>query len=156
MTTLISGFLMTLTACARMPEGELVSVEYSRQGTMMGYEYFGRLERDSTGAYVLRAMKKSRSPLYEKHLDDVMVANFRKIIEEEKMYKYKERYLPHVRVHDGWTWGFKVVFSDGTEIYSHGNNAKPSGDGLNRIRSYMEELAQSGTELDSADVQLDY
>lgn len=97
------GGLFGVLGCAlkKMPEGELVRVEFSRHGTM---------------------------------------ARFRQIIEEEKMYKYKERYTPMMQVLDGWGWSFSAKFSDGSVISSHGENAGPRGDGLKRIRSYMQEL----------------
>ena len=149
------GGLFSLLACAmkRMPEGELVRVEISRRGTMARAEFEGRVEQDSTGTFVLRAMKESYGPLFEKRLDAGMMQRFRQIIEEEKMYKYKERYTPMMEVLDGWSWSFSAKFSDGSSIWSHGSNASPKGDGLSRIRSYMQELVQDGVqiEMDSLD-----
>ena len=122
------GGLFSVLGCAmkKMPEGELV-----REGCV---------EQDSTGAFVLRAMKETYGPLFEKRLDAETMNRFRQIIEEEKMYKYKERYTPMMQVLDGWGWSFSAKFSDGSVISSHGENAGPRGDGLKRIRSYMQEL----------------
>lgn len=138
---LVTG-LLGLLGCEvkRMPEGNLVRVELTRSGTMAGYEYEGRVGQDSTGAFVLRAMKENYGPLFEKKLDGEVMKRFRQIIEEEKMYKYKERYTPMMQVLDGWGWSFSAKFSDGSVISSHGENAGPRGDGLKRIRSYMQEL----------------
>lgn len=138
---LLSGVL-GLIGCApkKMPEGDLIRVEYTRSGTMAGYEFEGRVEQDSAGSFVIRAMKESYGALYEKKVSPEVLQHFRQIIEEEKMYKYKERYTPMMQVLDGWGWSFSAKFSDGSVISSHGENAGPRGDGLKRIRSYMQEL----------------
>ncbi len=128
----------------RMPEGNLVCVELTRSGTMAGYQYEGRVRQDSTGAFVLRAMKENYGPLFEKKLDGEVMKRFRQIIEEEKMYKYKERYLPMIKVLDGWSWTFEASFDDGSKIQSHGSNARPKDEGLERIRELMDELIQNG------------
>ena len=142
---LVTGLLGVLGCeVKRMPEGNLVRVELTRSGTMAGYQYEGRVRQDSTGAFVLRAMKENYGPLFEKKLDKEVMKRFRQIIEEEKMYNYKERYVPMIKVLDGWSWTFKASFDDGYKIQSHGSNAKPKGDGLERIRHLMEELIQEG------------
>ena len=145
------GGLFGVLSCAlkKMPEGELVSVEYTRSGTMAGYVYEGQVERDSTGAFVLRAMKENYGPLFEKILDAEVMGKFRQIIEEEKMYKYKESYMPTLEVLDGWGWSFHATFSDGSVISSHGSNASPSDNGLDRIRNYMAELVQDGVQIET-------
>ena len=145
------GGLFGVLSCAmkKMPEGELVSVEYTRSGTMAGYVYEGHVERDLTGAFVLRAMKENYGPLFEKILDAEVMGKFRQIIEEEKMYKYKESYMPTLEVLDGWGWSFHATFSDGSVISSHGSNASPSDNGLDRIRNYMTELVQDGVQIET-------
>lgn len=144
------GGLFSMLGCAmkKMPEGELVRVEFSRHGTMARAEFEGCVEQDSTGAFVLRAMKETYGPLFEKRLDAETMNRFRQIIEEEKMYKYKERYTPMMQVLDGWGWSFSARFSDGSVISSHGENARPRDDGLKRIRSYMQELVQDGVQIE--------
>ena len=133
-----------LSGCKVMPAGDLIELSYTRSGTMAGYQWEGRVERDSDGTFVLRAMKENYGPLYEKHIGTEEMQKFRNIIEEEKMYAYKESYQPIFKVLDGWGWGFEAKFSDGNKIYSGGNNASPNGNGLDRIRGYMEELIQDG------------
>lgn len=138
---LMSGLFGTISCTfKRMPERVLVSVEYTRTGTMAGYEYEGRAHQDSSGAFVLRAMREPYGPLFEKKLDAAAMQKFRQIIEDEKMYKYKDRYEPMMRVYDGTMWDFTARFSDGSVIRSHGSNASPKGDGLQRICDYMQEL----------------
>lgn len=142
---LLSGVL-GLIGCApkKMPEGDLIRVEYTRSGTMAGYEFEGRVEQDSAGSFVIRAMKESYGALYEKKVSPEVLQHFRQIIEEEKMYKYKESYRPKLEVLDGWGWSFSAKFSDGSSIYSHGSNASPSGNGLGKIWGYMESLIEEG------------
>ena len=145
------GGLFGMLSCAlkKMPEGELVSVDYTHSGTMAGYVYEGHVERDSTGAFVLRAMKENYGPLFEKELDVEAMRTFRQIIEEEEMYKYKESYMPMMEVLDGWGWSFHATFSDGSVISSHGSNASPGDNGLDRIRNYMAELIQDGVQIET-------
>ena len=136
--------LLGILGCAtkRMPEGELISVKYLIWGSVDGYEYEGVVRQDSTGVFVLKAMKESLGPLFEKRLDAKDMARFRQIIEEEKMYQYKEEYTPLMKVYDGTQWSFEAAFTDGTVICSQGTNASPHGEGLSMIRSYMEVLIQ--------------
>ena len=143
---LVGGALGGLSCLSlkSMPAGDLVSVEYTKSGTMAGYIYEGHVEPDSAGGFVIRAMKENYGPLYEKKIDAEDVQKFRDIIKEEKMYKYKERYLPLMKVLDGWSWSFTARFSDGSTISSYGSNARPKDDGLDRIRGYMEELIEDG------------
>ena len=145
------GGLFGMLSCAlkKMPEGELVSVDYTHSGTMAGYVYEGHVERDSTGAFVLRAMKENYGPLFEKKLDPETMMKFRQIIEEEKMYKYNESYRPTLEVLDGWGWSFHATFSDGSVISSYGSNASPDGNGLDRICDYMTELVQDGVQIET-------
>ena len=147
------GGLFGVLGCAlkKMPEGELISVEFSRHGTMARAEFEGSVEQDSTGAFVLTAMKETYGPLFEKKVDTEVMKHFRQIIEEEKMYKYKESYKPPFEVLDGWGWSFRARFSDGSSIFSSGSNASPKGDGLRRIRDYMQELVQDGVQVEFLD-----
>ena len=147
---LLTG-LLGVVACEvkKMPKGDLLHLELTRSGTMAGYEYKGRVRQDSMGDFVLKAMKESYGPLYEKKVDEEAMKHFRQIIEKEKMYKYKESYRPIMEVLDGWGWSFRAKFSDGTTIYSHGSNARPRGNGLVKIRGYMEELIQDGVQIES-------
>lgn len=140
----LMGSVLSLLSCSRatMPESELESVEFTRSGTMAGFEYEGRVKKDSSGVFVLRAMKETYGPLFEKQLTAEQMTRFREIIVEEKMYKYKERYTPMMEVLDGWSWEFHAKFADGSCIYSHGSNASPRGEGLHKIRQYMVELIQ--------------
>jgi len=149
---LMSG-LFGLLGCAqkKMPEGDVVRVEIRDMGTMAGYDYFGRVQQDSSGTFVLRAMLEYRGPLFEKKLDAAMMKKFREIIEEEKMYNYKDYYKPKFEVLDGHSWSFGAKFSDGTVIGSHGSNAGPKDNGLERIREYMVELAKDGVEVEPAE-----
>ena len=147
------GGLFSVMGCAmnKMPEGELVRVEFSRHGTMARAEFEGCVEQDSTGMFVLRAMKETYGPMFEKKIDAGTMDRFRQIIKEERMYKYKERYTPMMEVLDGWSWSFSAKFSDGSVISSHGSNAGPKDDGLRRIRSYMQELVQDGVQIEFID-----
>ena len=149
----IMGMLIAWVSCAtkKMPDSELVGVSYTCSGMMAGYIFEGEMTKNENGDIVLRAMKESYGPLYEKRLTAEDVQHFRLIIEEEKMYAYKERYLPQMDVLDGEMWGFEARFADGSAIYAHGSNAWPKENGLGRIRSYMETLVQDGVLIEKTD-----
>lgn len=139
----LGGMLGLLTSCgakAQMPDSELMSVSYTRSGTMAGYEYEGRIETTDSGI-ILTAMRENYGPLYQLTIDKEILAKFRTIIEEEKMYEYKSHYEPPVRVYDGYMWSFYATFSDGKSIDSGGSNAGPGGNGIARIRALFTELA---------------
>lgn len=144
------GSLFGSISCGskKMPEGDLVYLSLTRNGTMAHSEFDGTAEQDSTGAFVLRATKRPYGPLFEKKIHPEIMARFRQIIEEEKMYKYKEQYRPMLQVYDGYTWSFYAKFSDGSSISSGGSNARPSGNGLSRIRGLMTDLIQSGDQIE--------
>lgn len=142
MASLIGLMLGTLMSCGihqRMPEGKLLSLEYTRSGTMAGYKYETHVTTEPNGDVVLRAMKENYGPLYEKKLTAEEVAGFVKLIEEEKMYNYKEKYRPVFEVLDGDTWYLDIRFEQGT-IKSGGYHSWPKGDGLSRIREYSISL----------------
>ena len=56
-----------------------------------------------------------------------------------------------LEVLDGWSWTFRARFSDGSSIFSSGSNASPRGNGLGRIRGYMQELVQDGVQVEFLD-----
>ncbi|MBP5570968.1 MAG: hypothetical protein J6X46_08160 [Prevotella sp.] len=137
---MIAGILSLIGCGAPEPTGELLSVDYTHSGTMAGYIYEGRVKQDSNGNYVLTAMKENYGPLFQKQISKEAMDTFKQIIIEEKMYRYKERYLPRMEVLDGYGWHFAAQFSDGTRIYSYGSNAWPRGNGLGRIQGYLLSL----------------
>ena len=133
--------LTGLVGCgAQVPEGDLLSVEYTESGTMAGYIYEGRMKQNPDGTFILKAMKENYGPLYQKQISKEAADTIRQIIIEEKMYKYKEHYRPKLEVLDGYGWHFQATFSDGTRIYSSGSNAWPRGNGLGRIQGYLQRL----------------
>ena len=137
--------LMSSIACLfgcgpKMPESDLVDLAYSRHTTAATAEFEGILQRDSAGGFILQATREPHGPLCEVKVDEAVARQFRQIIQEEKMYRYKNVYTPPFRVYDGWHWSFRAKFADGTIISSHGENAKPKGEGLQRLRSLMEKL----------------
>jgi len=132
-----------------MPVSDLLSIEYTCSGTMAGYEYEGRVSADSTGGFVLHAMKEEYGPLFEKRIGSKEMLQFRQIIIDEEMYKYKKSYLPALDVLDGYSWHFSAKFADGSKIDSHGSNASPGGSGLSRVYEYMKELVKDGVLLEN-------
>lgn len=137
----IFSALIGLVGCrAQVPEGQLQSIEYTTTGTMAGYIYEGRAEQNPDGSFTLKSKKENYGPLYCKQISRADMDSLSQIIIDEKMYKYKERYLPKFEVLDGEGWHFQATFSDGTHISSHGSNAWPGGSGLSRIQGYLQKL----------------
>ena len=140
------GTMMSLLCCGtKAPEGQLVLLEYTESGTMAGYEYFGRVEKQPNGTFVVIAMKESYGDLYQKKIGKEELEKLKQIIVEEKMMKYKEHYRPVFEVLDGYMWHFEATFSEGARVYSSGSNARPGGDGLKRVREYLTELVADAT-----------
>lgn len=125
---------------SKMPEGQLVSVEYTEHGMMAGYQWFASAELQQNGTVIVKAQKESYGEIIEKKVKAEVLSDLRDIIKTHKMYKYKERYLPHFQVYDGYSWSFYAKFSDGESISSHGSNARPGGDGLKTLHEYMIQL----------------
>ena len=123
---LMIGALLSLLSCSmKGPEGDLVSLEFVSNGTRFGTEY---------------------GPLFRKKIGKEEMATFKKIILDEKMYKYKEHYRPLFQVKDGHSWRFSAKFSDGSTIHSTGENSKPGGNGLSKIQDYLSDLIADATE----------
>lgn len=146
----IVGLLMgMLTGCGigkQMPEGKLMSLEYTRTASRAGVQYEVVMTTEPNGDVVLRAMKEEYGPLYEKKLTKDEVAGFVRIIEEEKMYQYKEDYQPLFKVLDGTSWHFEARFEQG-KIYTRGYHAWPKGDGLQRIKDYSISLLDDARQI---------
>ena len=69
--SLISGWLGSVTVegiFSKMPKGELVKVEYSEQGTMAGYKYYGLVEKQEDGTVIVKAQKESYGEIIEKKI----------------------------------------------------------------------------------------
>ena len=149
MTFAFSG-LLALIGCSTksMPDSELIGLRYVSSGTMARPEFEGSVKMDSTGVFVLKAMKENYGPMFEKQITTEDMKHFRQIIEDEKMYKYKESYRPRMQVMDGWGWTFWAKFADGSVIESHGSNARPDGNGLGKVHGYMERLIQDGKQIE--------
>ena len=80
------GTMMSLLCCGtKAPEGQLVLLEYTKSGTMAGYEYFGRVEKLPNGTFVVIAMKESYGDLYQKKIGKEELEKLKQIIVEEKM-----------------------------------------------------------------------
>ncbi len=149
---IVAGAL-TLLGCGaqKMPEGDIIYLEYTESGTMRGYQYEGRVERDSTGAFVLTAMKENYGPLFQKQIGKEEMKRLRQIVQEEKMYNYKEHYRPRLQVLDGYGWHFEAKFSEGDKIYSSGSNARPGGNGLGRIHACLLQFIEDADRVVESD-----
>ena len=129
------GALFSLLSCGtKGPEGDLVSLEFVSNGSRNGTEFEGHVVPGSNGTFTLTAMKMNYGPLFRKKIGQEEMATFKKIILDEKMYKYKEHYRP-----------LSAKFSDGSTIHSTGENSKPNGNGLSKIQGYLSDLIADAT-----------
>lgn len=143
---LMIGALFSLLSCGtKGPEGDLVSLEFVSNGSRNGTEFEGHVVQDPNGTFTLTAMKMNYGPLFRKKIGKEEMATFKKIILDEKMYKYKEHYHPLLHVKDGYSWRFSAKFSDGSTIHSTGENSKPNGNGLSKIQGYLSDLIADAT-----------
>ena len=118
---LMIGALFSLLSCGtKGPEGDLVSLEFVSNGSRNGTEFEGHVVAGSNGTFTLTAMKMNYGSLFRKKIGKEEMATFKKIILDEKMYKYKEHYHPLLHVKDGYSWRFSAKFSDGSTIHSTG------------------------------------
>lgn len=144
---IMTGFLGSIfglfTACgqnATMPEGKLLSLEYTESGTMAGYTFEGSVVTMKDGTVRLRVSYERYGPLVKKTVDAKVLDDLKQIMKEEKMYAYKSSYQPILEVLDGWGWSFHASFENHQYISSGGSNARPPGNGLSRIESYLTSL----------------
>ncbi len=143
MTGILGSIFGLFTACgqnATMPEGKLLSLEYTESGTMAGYTFEGSVTTMKDGRVRLRVSYNRYGPLVKKIVDAKVLDDLRQIIKEEKMYAYKSHYQPMMEVLDGWGWSFHASFENEQSISSGGSNARPPGNGLGRIESYLTSL----------------
>lgn len=62
------------------------------------------------------------------------------LVKEQKMWKYKESYSPVGHVLDGTMWHLEIRFKEGKEVYTGGDNAWPSGNGIDQLETYLGDL----------------
>jgi hypothetical protein len=151
---LMIGAILSLLSCGtKAPKGDLLSLEFVSNGSRLGTEYEGHVEQDSNGTFMLTAMKMNYGPFYQKKIGKEEMNKFKKIILDEKMYKYKEHYRPFFDIKDGHSWRFSAKFSDGSTIHSTGENSKPNGNGLSMIQGYLYDLIADATiEVDDKEI----
>ena len=131
------------TLTQKMPEGQLLGVNYFYQGMMM--EEFGNfdLHRDAVGKTAELSFRHFNND--ESHeVSDTLFDAARRIIEEEKMYEYAPHYSLKMdeRILDGYMWGFGAHFEGNERIISGGDNVSPNGNGLNKIRNLLYDAAK--------------
>ena len=123
-----------------MPEGQLTYVTYSFQGMAMEMVRNMELQRVDGKAQLSFDFWQDKR---QYAVDDSLLTAARKIIEEEEMYNYDTSYSPNFdgRILDGYSWSFDAKFEGGERISSHGRNAEPSGNGLQRMYKLLRDAA---------------
>lgn len=132
-----------------MPQGKLLSLEYSFSGMRMPVYGNFKLKRNAeTGESDFSFFHYNKEMFTKGVLDSVFTAACR-IIEEERMYEYAISYSlpPEVEkgMLDGFGWRFEACFENGECISSHGRHVMPGGKGLRRIEDLLSEAARAAT-----------
>ena len=63
-----------------------------------------------------------------------------KLAQQYGMCKYKDSYTPKGRVLDGTMWRISMKFTEGDKLYTGGENAWPSGGGVDKLSDYLESV----------------
>lgn len=134
---------MAQTQQPQAQQCELDMVEYCHQGMRMSPVAQVRVERKD--GKVIFAIKGTTTNEKEYVIDDgeQILKEALEIIEQEKMLDYKSSYSidPSIRILDGEKWSFEAKLADGRSVSTHGRNAYPDGNGLNRMSKLLYERA---------------
>ena len=122
-------------------DSALLSLDYTKKGTMRGYDFEIHVKTEENGDITLWGMKQNRDSIFTRTMTQDELEALRKIVIEEKMYKYKDHYQPPYEVFDGWSWSFNVNFSGRHNSFSSGGYMqRPEGNGLDRVKEYLVSL----------------
>ena len=122
---------------------------FVRQGTMANPDY----------SYEIKTLEDGTVTLSYTRFDPVvtilkapagLLEEIGRIVRDCRIYNIKERYLPPMTVLDGYMWSMDIYYPEG-KIYSHGSNAKPSGDireGISQINALIAKVIEEASEED--------
>ena len=141
-TALIILLLMNLFGCSNKsePKGPVKYLQYSCSEMRDRVEFVYTRAEDGSGT-----LTKKRGYNDEEGQTIQLPASVGdelwKIVQEYKMYSYKESYSPAFEVRDGYMWKLRAKFTEGNDIYTSGDNAMPdNGRGIRKLVDYLNEL----------------
>ena len=133
---------------------EITSYEYE-SNTMREYphEYYRLGYSEENG--ITLSWAKSNSNITVLHVSKEAMEKVAAMIDEYKLTKLRNSYVPPVMVHDGIQWSLSIR-SGKKHVSSHGSNAWPPDkqkDGINEIHAYLNSLIEAAAEEDVIEVK---
>ncbi|MBR5744546.1 MAG: hypothetical protein IKX94_04385, partial [Muribaculaceae bacterium] len=125
-----------------MPKGRLLSVEFEKTARSIWPEEYYLVNTDDNGKTWITNISQDGDTM-KVAANENLLSELRDIIEQDKLYRLKERYTPFGDVRDGWHWRFVARFENDEKIYSECTNTKPGSLSLDRIRKALSKAFES-------------
>lgn len=125
-----------------MPKGRLLSLEFEKTARSIWPEEYYLVNTDDNGKTWITNISQDGDTM-KVAANENLLSELRDIIEQDKLYRLKERYTPFGDVRDGWHWRFVARFENDESIYSECTNTKPGSLSLDRIRKALSKAFES-------------
>lgn len=141
LTFLIIMLIMNIfrAHAAQNHEGPVTNLNYSESGMRYRFEYTYKQAEDGTCTLSRKeGWGDKEGPAHQ--IPSSVGEDLWKIVKKHGMLAYKSSYTPSGRILDGKMWHLDAQFAKGDYLYTGGENAWPSGDGLEALREYLDNL----------------
>jgi len=125
-----------------MPKGRLLSLEFEKTARSIWPEEYFLVDTDENGKTWLTNISQDGDTT-KVAVGENLLSELRNIIEQDKLYKLKERYTPFGDVRDGWHWRFVARFENDEKIYSECTNTRPGSLSLDHILEFLSKTFES-------------
>ena len=142
LTLLLIVFLMSLFGKGKAAdhEGPVTYLTYSESGMRHRFEY--TFERAEDGTCTISRKEgwdhEDKGPTYE--VDPSVADQLWDLVKKYKMLSYKSSYTSSSRILDGKMWHIDAKFAKGEPFYTGGENAWPSGGGVDALEKFLDKL----------------
>ncbi len=120
-------------------EGPVTVLNYSESGMRHRFEYNYKQTEDGTCTLSRKeGWRDSESVTHQ--VDPSVGEELWKLVKKYNMLAYKSSYRPSERVLDGKMWHLDAEFAKGEHLYTGGENEWPSGDGIDELEKYLNNL----------------
>ena len=120
-------------------EGPVTALNYSESGMRHRFEYAYKQAEDGTCTLSRKEGWGDKEGTVHK-VSPSVGEDLWKIIKKHNMLAYKSSYSPSERILDGKMWRLDAEFAKGEHLYTGGENAWPSGNGLKALEEYLDNL----------------
>lgn len=139
--TLIMSFLHKGKAADTVePQGPVTYLSYSESGMRHRFEYTYRQAEDGTCTLSRKEGWNDNLQPRTFTVNPSVGDKLWKLVKKHEMYKYKSSYTPSMRILDGKSWHLEAAFTKGDKLYTGGENAWPSGDGIEDLEKYLDDI----------------